>query len=190
MADAVVEGLLDLHLRLFDVLLVVLNLEVGVGGIEGRVRQAGERGELPFLACRGRAGDADAELVSQRNRLTKRLRMVRDQALAERAHRRRDALGLGELAARDLEPVALDAGLERGLVERRVCGGGGASGARESDEGRRRRSDGQHDPTPAHDSAPTWCVSLPGPRSLPNCTCPRSASTAITYRPNSIAPGV
>src|SRR4051812_40491908 len=95
----------------------------------------------------------------------KRFRVVRDQALAERAHRRRDALGLRELAARNLEPVALDARLKRGLVERRIGGGRGASGARDSDEGRRRRSDGQHDLTPAHDGAPTWWVSPPRPRS-------------------------
>src|SRR4051794_8122243 len=80
---------------------------------------AGERGnplQLPLHRRRRRDGHLDAELVGELDRLGERLGVVGGEPRAVALHRAGAAALLRELAAGDLEAVALDRGLEVLLV--------------------------------------------------------------------------
>src|SRR3954470_23876892 len=66
LADGAVETHLHLVLCLGDVLLVVLGLEVGVGGVELRAGEGADRAQLPLHRRRRGLGHVDAQLLGQR----------------------------------------------------------------------------------------------------------------------------
>src|SRR4051812_1902048 len=137
-ADRAVAAHLDLVLGLGDVLLVVLGLEVGIALVELRAGELGHRLQLPLHGRRGGLGDVDAQRLGQVGRLLQRLAVVLDQARAVVLDRLRRALLLGELAAGDLEAVALDRGLQVLLVEGRVAVAGAVVAAVSGGAGRQR----------------------------------------------------
>ena len=114
-----------------DVLLVVRNLKARVPPVEVLAAEARHDLQLPRLGWAGRVGDLGVERVGERLGLAQGLGVILDQRLRERADRRRLRLLQRELAARDLETVALDRSLQPVLVEAERGVGLGAVGRAE-----------------------------------------------------------
>src|SRR4051794_11155078 len=66
--DARVQALARLRLGFLDVLLVILDLELGVGGVETRSGHRADDFQLPFLGGRRRLRHRDPELPRELNR--------------------------------------------------------------------------------------------------------------------------